>query len=135
MLTGETLMAFIATTQPERARKFYVEVLGLRLVADEEYALVFDAHGIVLRVQKVQSFLPHPYTALGWQVRDIAGTIAGLRKKGVEFLRFPYFAQDEAGVWNAPGGAKVAWFKDPDDNTLSLTQFPAASTASPARKS
>lgn len=124
MLSGETLIAFVATTQPERAKQFYTQVLGLRLIGDEEYALVFDAHGTMLRIQKVQSFTPAPHTALGWHVVDMARTVESLRASGVSFLRYPYFAQDEAGVWTAPGGAKVAWFKDPDENVLSLSEFP-----------
>lgn len=130
MLNSETLIAFVATTQPEQAKQFYTKILGLQLVADEPYALVFDAHGTMLRLQKVQSFTPAPHTSLGWHVADMAHTVQSLRAKGVSFLRYPYFEQDEAGVWTAPGGAKVAWFKDPDENVLSLTEFPRASRAS-----
>jgi hypothetical protein len=32
--------------------------------------------------------------------------------------------QDELGVWTSPSGARIAWFKDPDENTLSLAQVP-----------
>lgn len=130
MLDSETLVAFVATTQPERAKEFYAQILGLPLIADEPYALVFDVHGTMLRIQKVQSFTPAPHTALGWHVADMAHIVDSLRAKGVSFLRYPHFEQDEAGVWTAPGGAKVAWFKDPDENVLSLTEFPGAARAS-----
>ena len=43
-------------------------------------------------------------------------------RNGVRFEQYAGMDQDERGVWTAPGGAKVAWFKDPDGNTLSLTQ-------------
>jgi len=124
MLGGETLMAFIATTHPARAKHFYADVLGLRLVADEDHALVFDAHGTMLRIQKVQTFTPAQHTALGWHVGDITGAVAALRAKGVVLARYPFLEQDETGVWTAPDGGRVAWFKDPDGNVLSLAEVP-----------
>ena len=119
------VMSFVATADPARARAFYEGTLGLPLVADESFALVFDANGTMLRVQKVQQVTPAPYTALGWEVPDIHATIRELIKKHVAFERIsiPGFSQDELGVWTADDGTKVAWFKDPDGNTLSLTQF------------
>jgi hypothetical protein len=106
-----------------RAREFYESVVGLRLIADEPLALVFDANGAMLRVQKVEAVSPAAYTALGWQVTDIAGTVHGLKAKSVRFERYAGFMQDSLGVWTSPSGARVAWFKDPDGNILSLTQF------------
>jgi len=118
-------MAFVATKDTARARTFYERTLGLRLVADESFALVFDANGTMLRVQKVNQLTPNPFTALGWQVQDLRESIQTLVKKGVAFERFsiPAFPQDEQGIWTADDGKKVAWFKDPDGNILSLTQF------------
>ncbi len=123
MLGSQKLMAFVATIDSPRAKSFYKDVLGLRLVADEEWAVVFDAHGTMLRIQKVPEMIPAPYTALGWEVPDIDRAVSTLRKKKVSFERYTFLQQDEAGVWTAPGGAKVAWFKDPDGNLLSLTQL------------
>ena len=125
MLGTAKIMAFVATMDFGRARTFYEGTLGLRLVADDPFALVFDANGTLLRVQKVRQVMPAPYTALGWVVSDIRGAIVALGKKGVAFERFtiPAFPQDELGIWTADDGKKVAWFKDPDGNTLSLTQF------------
>ena len=119
------VMAFVATKDSARARAFYQGMLGLRLVADESFALVFDANGTMLRVQKVNELTPHAFTALGWQVQDIRESIQTLVKKGVAFERFsiPGFPQDELAIWTADDGTKVAWFKDPDGNILSLTQF------------
>jgi catechol 2,3-dioxygenase-like lactoylglutathione lyase family enzyme len=125
MLGNHELMAFVATTRPERARQFYADVLGLRLVADEPWALVFDAHGAMLRVQKTAELTPAKHTVLGWRVTDIESTMAGLAARGVRFERYSFLPQDELGVWTTPDGTKVAWFKDPDSNTLSLTQFGA----------
>jgi predicted enzyme related to lactoylglutathione lyase len=126
MLGQERLMAFVATARAEDAKRFYGSVLGLRLLADEPWAIVFEAGGTLLRVQKVEAWRPPAHTALGWQVSDIATAIAALRQQGVSFERYDFLEQDELGVWSSPGGGKIAWFKDPDGNVLSLTEFPAA---------
>lgn len=123
-LSNSTLMAFVATTQSDRAKDFYARILGLRLIADEDFALVFDAHGTMLRVQKVAAFQPHPFTALGWQVDDIGTAVAALNAEGIEMMRVPGLPQDELGIWTTGDQARVAWFHDPDGNLLSLTQFP-----------
>jgi len=122
MLNDQELMAFAATQRPGEALLFYRDALGLRFIADEPYALVFAAGPVTLRIQKVESHQPLPYTTLGWKVQDIAATVAALRHKGVSCQRFPGMTQDELGVWASPSGARVAWFKDPDGNLLSLTQ-------------
>lgn len=123
MVAKHPLVAFVATTKAARARTFYEQTLGLRLVSDDPFAIVFDAAGTTLRIQKVDAFAPHPFTALGWQVPDIDATVDELAKRAVRFERYPGMDQDQRGVWQAPGGARIAWFKDPDGNTLSLTQF------------
>jgi catechol 2,3-dioxygenase-like lactoylglutathione lyase family enzyme len=124
LLESSPIMAFSATTDSARATAFYRDQLGLRLVSDEQYALVFDAAGIMLRVQRVKEVRQAQYTALGWQVPDVAAKVEELEKAGVQFERYGLPDQDEKGVWTAPGGAaRVAWFKDPDGNILSLTQF------------
>lgn len=122
-LADQSLIGFIAASDPERAKKFYRDTLGLALVSEElPFALVFDAHGTMLRVSIVQKVVPAIYTVLGWQVWDIAAAAKTLSETGVRFERYPGMAQDELGIWASPGGAKVAWFKDPDGNTLSISQ-------------
>jgi catechol 2,3-dioxygenase-like lactoylglutathione lyase family enzyme len=124
MLGECPVIAMIATTQPDRAKTFYSEVLGLKLVEDGWFALVYTAGGTRLHIQKVKEFTPPPFTAIGWTVSDIAATAAALAKKGVKFERYPGMEQDAAGIWTTPDSvAKVCWFKDPDGNTLSLTQL------------
>lgn len=123
MLMESKPMSFVATCDPARARAFYESVLGLGFVADEAFALVFDNAGTMLRIQKVGDLTPHPFTALGWQVHDIAAAVAELAGRGVRFERFPGMPQDDHGIWAAPDGALVAWFKDPDGNVLSVTQL------------
>jgi predicted enzyme related to lactoylglutathione lyase len=134
-LTTNTPIAFIPTAKPEAARAFYEHTLGLTFVSDDDFALVFrvglsqppaEAHsGIMLRVVRSGPFTPAPFTIFGWEVEDIDAAIAELTAKGVEFLRYGFFPQDEHGVWNAPDGSQIAWFKDPDGNTLSLSHHPA----------
>ena len=126
MLSESEVVAFLATRQPDQAAKFYGEVLGLRLVADTPFALVFDAHGVTLRMQKVQELMPAQHTVLGWAVADIRGEVVRLSARGVTFERFPGMPQDHLGIWMSPDGQQVAWFKDPDGNILSLTEFRAA---------
>src|ERR1041385_426983 len=122
-LAGHDLIGFIATSDPEGARKFYGDVLGLPLVSEElPFALVFDAHGTMLRVTVVGKVNPAPYTVLGWNVPDIRAAAKTLSDAGVRFERYTGMQQDELGIWSSPGGAQVAWFKDPDGNTLSISQ-------------
>jgi catechol 2,3-dioxygenase-like lactoylglutathione lyase family enzyme len=123
MLGKQTLVAFVATTDAARARAFYEETLGLSLVSDDAHALVFNANGTTIRLEKVERLQPQPFTALGWTVDDINAIVAGLKRKNVTCERFPGMDQDAHGVWASPSGARVAWFKDPDGNLLSLTEF------------
>ena len=115
---------FLATANAERSRSFYERVLGLAFVADEPPALVFRVGSSMLRIQKVEQVHAAPYTALGWAVSDIRQTVRDLRTSGVVFQRFDGMKQDDDGIWHAPSGAFIAWFRDPDGHVLSLTQFP-----------
>jgi catechol 2,3-dioxygenase-like lactoylglutathione lyase family enzyme len=123
MLGATNIVAFVPTTDAKRARAFYEGTLGLRFVKDDGFALVLDANGIMLRVAKVQpDFKPAQFTILGWQVSAIEGVVSGLQKKGVQFERYGFLEQDKLGIWTAPTGDEVAWFKDPDGNVLSVSQ-------------
>src|SRR6185436_265304 len=121
-LGSRKLIAFVATLDPARARDFYGRVLGLRLTSEDTFALVFDANGTTLRVSVVRELAPAGYTVLGWLVPDVRQAVRELTERSVVFQRFDGLEQDELGIWSAPGGAKVAWFRDPDGNTLSVTQ-------------
>jgi catechol 2,3-dioxygenase-like lactoylglutathione lyase family enzyme len=122
MLDSAKLTAFVATADPERAKAFYESTLGLRLLAEDGFALVFDCNGTHLRIQKVETVQPPPFTVLGWQVQDIREAVTGLSQRGVIFERFSFMEQDDLGIWTAPSRTKVAWFKDPDGNILSLAE-------------
>jgi catechol 2,3-dioxygenase-like lactoylglutathione lyase family enzyme len=125
ILGGSEVIAFAPTTDPAKARAFYEGVLGLRLVADQKpFALEFDTHGTMLRVTTVQELNPQPFTILGWRVPDIEETVDRLAAAGVSFARYPGVNEsDPRAIWNSPGGARIAWFKDPDGNVLSVVQF------------
>jgi catechol 2,3-dioxygenase-like lactoylglutathione lyase family enzyme len=122
MLGSIDIVAFVPTNDAEKARAFYEGVLGLRFVKDDGFAMVLNANGIMVRVAKAPDFKPAQFTILGWQVTEIEIVVRGLRDKGVHFEIFGFFKQDELGIWTAPTGDKVAWFKDPDGNILSVSQ-------------
>jgi len=122
MLGSTNIVAFVPIKDSEKARAFYEGVLGLRFVKDDGFALVLEANGIMVRAAKMKEFAPAQFTILGWQVSDIEQVVRGLAAKGVHFEIFGFFKQDELGIWTAPTGDKVAWFKDPDGNILSVSQ-------------
>jgi len=125
ILASSKLVAFAATTDPVKARAFYEDLLGLRLVEDAKpFALVFDANGTMLRVTTVAEHTPVPFTVLGWDVESIESTVEQLTAAGVVFQRYPGLNDsDPLGIWTSPSGARIAWFNDPDVNVLSVTQF------------
>jgi catechol 2,3-dioxygenase-like lactoylglutathione lyase family enzyme len=129
VLEFSEVIAFAGAADLGRAGEFYEGTLGLPVVEQNDFACVFDAHGTMLRVTAVPKVHPAGYTVLGWRVTDIEATVAGLAARGVEFSRYDGMDQDEHGIWTTPGGEKVAWFSDPDGNTLSLTQFRSATFA------
>jgi catechol 2,3-dioxygenase-like lactoylglutathione lyase family enzyme len=124
VLNAHDLVAFVATTDLERARAFYVDVLGLAPVEVSPFACVVDAHGTTLRITLVDQLVAAPYTVLGWSVPDLDATIDALTARGVTFRRYDGMDQDDRGAWTAPSGDRIAWFGDPDGNTLSLQAPP-----------
>jgi catechol 2,3-dioxygenase-like lactoylglutathione lyase family enzyme len=116
-------IVFLATANAERSRAFYERVLELAFVADEPPALVFRVGDRMLRIQKVERVQATQYTALGWAVSDIRQAVRDLNSAGITFQRYQGMNQDGDGIWQAPSGALIAWFQDPDGHVLSLTQF------------
>ena len=123
VLGTSSLIAFIPVSDAGAARAFYESTLGLTVVDDSPFALVVDAHGTEIRVTPVPDLRPQPFTIVGWQVDDIEATVATLTDRGVAFNRYDGMEQTDAGIWRSPSGDRVAWFADPDGNTLSLTQL------------
>ena len=124
-LSQYNIIGFVTIVDVERAKRFYQATLGLRLVGEElPFALVFDAHGIMLRLVIAKDRAPVAGTVLGWQVTNIKSVVNSLGAAGVHFERYGFFEQDDLGIWTAPTGAMIAWFKDPDGNTLSVSEHP-----------
>ena len=125
MLPTSPIIGFIPTMDADRSRAFYEQILGLHFIADDGFALVFRSGTNMVRIVRAGDFTPAPFTILGWEVMDIVSEVTALTAKGLAFARYPFLPKDqvdERGIWSAPGGAKVAWFQDPDGNTLSLSQ-------------
>jgi catechol 2,3-dioxygenase-like lactoylglutathione lyase family enzyme len=121
MLESEKLVAFVSTTNADHARAFYRDKLGLRLISEDGFALVFDSGGAPLRISLAKEVKPAQYTVLGWDVKDLRATVLALKKAGITCEIFGFFKQDDLGIWTAPNGDQVAWFKDPDGNILSAS--------------
>jgi len=119
----DRLIAFIATARPDDARAFYRDQVGLAFVEESDFSIVFQSGETMIRIQKVAAVAPSTDTILGWEVDDLAGRIDQLSANGVVFERFGELTPDADPVWTAPDGTMVAWFRDPDGNLLSLTQF------------
>lgn len=122
MLADKKLKAFVPTIKPEEAKSFYKDVLGLKLLSQDDYALEFESNGTLLRVTIVQELKPQAFTVLGWNVDDIVSIIKSLNDKNIFCEKYDFFEQNDLGIWTSPNGSKVAWFKDPDGNVLSLTE-------------
>ena len=125
MLSTAPIIGFVPTRDGDRARAFYANTLGLEFVADDGFALVLRSGTNMVRIARAGEFTPAPYTILGWEVADIVAEVTALTAKGLAFARYPFLPPDqvdELGIWSTPTGDKVAWFHDPDGNTLSLSQ-------------
>ena len=124
-LSKYKIIAFATIVNVEKAKEFYGGTLGLRLLDEEPpFALVYDANGTMLRLGMGKEMPQAQGTVLGWEVPDAAAAVKELLAAGVSFERYGFMQQDELGIWTTPTGAKVAWFKDPDGNILSLSEHP-----------
>jgi catechol 2,3-dioxygenase-like lactoylglutathione lyase family enzyme len=124
MLGAAPMIAFVPTMDLDGARAFYADKLGLQVEEQTEFAVALVGGGSRLRATLVETLDPQPFTILGWMVDDIATKVGAMRSQGVMFTVYDGLGQDRDGIWTAPGGVKIAWFRDPDGNTLSLTEFP-----------
>jgi catechol 2,3-dioxygenase-like lactoylglutathione lyase family enzyme len=124
MLNAGKMTGFIFTTDYDKARAFYEGKLGFEFVSLDQFALVVSVGGHHIRIVKLPNFKPLEGTALGWEIADIAAVAKWLTDRGVTLEKYPFVQDRESGIWTAPSGAKVAWFKDPDGNVLSVSQHP-----------
>ncbi len=122
MLAGNKMVGFVPTKDSAKAREFYEGKLGFQFVSDDPFALVVKAGESSIRIAKAKEFTPAPYTVLGWEVPDVAAVVRWLTDRGVVFEKYAFVQDQELGIWTTPNGDKVAWFKDPDGNVLSVSQ-------------
>jgi catechol 2,3-dioxygenase-like lactoylglutathione lyase family enzyme len=122
MLASGKMVGFVLTKDYEKARSFYEGKLGLEFVSLDQFALVMKVGGHHIRVSKAPNFTPAQSTVLGWDVLDIEAVVAWLTQRGVAFEKYPFVQDKERGIWTAPDGSRIAWFKDPDGNVLSVSQ-------------
>ena len=124
MLTEKKVKAFVITTDAKASKKFYSEILGFKFLNGDEYGLEFELHNALLRISITteEYAKPQPHTVLGWCVPDIYLSVRWLKSKGIKFERYEFLQQDDDDVWNAKSGTKVARFKDPHGNLLSIDQ-------------
>jgi catechol 2,3-dioxygenase-like lactoylglutathione lyase family enzyme len=127
MLGSQKLVAFVAVIDYAQSRAFYGDTLGLKFISQDNFALVMEGNGTRIRMAKVPNHQPAPFTVLGWAVSHIEKMVEDLQSRGVQFERFGFMQKDGPPIWTAPGGDKVAWFKDPDGNILSLSAHVSAS--------
>ncbi len=126
MLADSKLVGFVVTTDFIKARSFYEGRLGLRFVSQDAFALVVESNGNAVRISKLAELKPQSFTVLGWEVHDIDAKVDELAGKGISFEKYGFPGQDDRGIWKSPSGARVAWFKDPDGNVLSISQMNGA---------
>jgi predicted enzyme related to lactoylglutathione lyase len=124
MLNDNKIVGFVPTKDPQAAKSFYLEVLGLEFSNEDQFALEVKAGGNRIRISKAENFQPLPFTILGWEVLEIDRVATRLKNQGVRFERYSFMKQNEIGIWDSPSGSRVAWFKDPDGNLLSISQHP-----------
>jgi catechol 2,3-dioxygenase-like lactoylglutathione lyase family enzyme len=122
MLRQNKLLGFALVTDTKRSRKFYEDVLGLKFKSEDQFALVMETDTNMIRLSPVKDHTPAQHTVLGWEVKGIEKVAIFLRERGIVFEKYPWIEPNELGIWNSPSGDKVAWFKDPDGNVISISQ-------------
>jgi catechol 2,3-dioxygenase-like lactoylglutathione lyase family enzyme len=122
MLAAMDMIGFLLTRDYDKARAFYEGTLGFEFVSLDQFALVMHAGKSMVRIVKAPTFTPLQSTVLGWEVGDIEVMVDWLTNRGVVFDKYPFVQDKQRGIWSAPGGSKVAWFKDPDGNVLSVSE-------------
>jgi catechol 2,3-dioxygenase-like lactoylglutathione lyase family enzyme len=122
MLASATLMGFLFTKDYDQARAFYEGKLGFQFLSQDQFALAMRAGANMIRIAKIPDFAPARATVLGWEVADIEAMVSWLKGRGVTFESYPFIQDQKTGIWTAPGGDRIAWFKDPDGNVLSVSQ-------------
>ena len=122
MLESGKMVGFLLTKDYDKARAFYEKQLGFEFVSQDQFALVMKIGGHTVRIGKVPDFTSARNTVLGWEVDDIETVVAWLKAQDIVLEKYPFIQDQERGICSTPNGDKVAWFKDPDGNVLSVSQ-------------
>jgi catechol 2,3-dioxygenase-like lactoylglutathione lyase family enzyme len=125
MLENATAFASFSVDDLKRAKKFYADVLGLRVIDSPE--------GLDLRLDGVSAFIypkpnhqPATFTVLNFKVDDVDRAVDELTKRGIQFEKYdmPDLKTDAKGIARGGPGPTIAWFKDPAGNILSVVSVP-----------
>lgn len=122
MLANHDAVAMIAVKDLPEAKRFYEGVLGLEPVdAEGDQLVVFRSGDTVLNVYKSAYAGTNRATAVTWAVADeLEELVDSLKAKGVTFEHYDMPGLTREGDVHVGGPMRVAWFKDPDGNILSI---------------
>ncbi|MEA2418209.1 MAG: hypothetical protein QOE60_415 [Thermoleophilaceae bacterium] len=121
MFTDTKAFSGFAVDDVGKAREFYGDTLGLETSEENGLLTLHIADDRPTLVYPKPGHTPADYTILNFPVEDIEQAVDELTARGVEFLRYEGFDQDERGIAHI-GGPPIAWFKDPAGNVLSVLQ-------------
>jgi catechol 2,3-dioxygenase-like lactoylglutathione lyase family enzyme len=123
MLGRSDATPMLAVKDLERARKFYEDKLGLKEVDDFGEGFMLQSGDTKVSVYKSEFAGTNKATALNFDVDDIEYEVKALKDKGISFEKYDLEGLIPKGdIYEAEGGFKTAWFKDPDGNILSLIE-------------
>jgi catechol 2,3-dioxygenase-like lactoylglutathione lyase family enzyme len=123
MFTDTKAFSGFAAPDLEKAREFYGETLGIKTSEENGLLTLHLAGDRDTLVYAKPDHEPATYTILNFPVDDIEGTVDELTARGVEFLRYEGFEQDERGIGRPGGGPPIAWFTDPAGNILAVLEI------------
>jgi catechol 2,3-dioxygenase-like lactoylglutathione lyase family enzyme len=121
LLRDSDAIATVAVRDLDAATKFYQDTLGLRPAGGEgNEVVVFESGDTTINVYRSSFAGTNKATALTWAVDDVEDTVRRLKAKGVQFEHYELPDTRHEGDVHVSGHIKVAWFKDPDGNILSV---------------
>jgi catechol 2,3-dioxygenase-like lactoylglutathione lyase family enzyme len=124
VLTDSPAFSGFSVNDPEAARRFYEDTLGLRVSAVPEMGGLLRLHlgsGAEVLVYGKADHTPATFTVLNFPVAEIERAVDELTGRGVRFEHYENPPTDEKGIMRA-GGPLIAWFTDPAGNVFSVMQ-------------
>ena len=122
MLSTAPIRAYIPASDVRRARKFYEEIVGLK--PREEYAggVIYECGGAEVFLYPTSNAGTSRASQAYWQVGDVEAEVAELKRRGVKFEEYDVPGMTMRNSIATRGGAKTAWFKDTEGNTMAVSQ-------------